>query len=107
MTAPVITTNSNDNYEMMFFMLDASDLEDLPAPNNSSIKIDRIDINKAITITFGMWATESRVKYYKDILDKYIKENSIEVTSDLMVAQYNSPWAIPPFRKNELMYKIK
>ena len=27
--------------------------------------------------------------------------------SPLMVAQYNSPWALPPFRKNELLYTIK
>jgi len=24
-----------------------------------------------------------------------------------MVAQYNSPWAIPPFRKNEILVRVK
>ena len=43
----------------------------------------------------------------KKILDQYIKDNNIEIVSNLMVAQYNSPWALPPFRKNELIYKIK
>ena len=54
-----------------------------------------------------MWATEKRVNYYKKKLDKYIADSNLEIVSSLMVAQYNSPWAVPPFRKNELIYRIK
>ena len=107
MTAPVITKNNGPNYEMIFFMLDANQPNELPDPNNQNIVLEMMDIGKAVTITFGMWATESRVEYYKDLLDKYIIQNNLKVESGLMVAQYNSPWAIPPFRKNELIYKIK
>ena len=35
-----------------------------------------------------------------------IEENNISIKSPLMVAQYNSPWTMPPFRRNELMYEI-
>ena len=107
MTIPVITKNDNTNYEMIFFMLDAKKPEDLPEPTNKDVILDTMEIGKAISITFGMWATESRVEYYKEVLDEYILENNLEIESELMVAQYNSPWAIPPFRKNELIYKIK
>ena len=107
MTIPVITKNDNTNYEMIFFMLDAKKPEDLPEPTNKDVILDTMEIGKAISITFGMWTTESRVEYYKEILDEYILENNLEIESELMVAQYNSPWAIPPFRKNELIYKIK
>jgi hypothetical protein len=31
----------------------------------------------------------------------------LESNGDFLVAQYNSPWAIPPFRKNEILIKIK
>ena len=107
MTAPVITQNNNLNYSMIFFMLEAKELKDLPAPNNKNISLEYMGIGKTISISFGMWATEKRVNYYKEKLDKYIKENYIQVQSPLMVAQYNSPWALPPFRKNELLYTIK
>ena len=106
MTAPVITKNNGPNYEMIFFMLDANQPNELPYPNNQNIVLEMMDIGKVVTITFGMWATESRVEYYKDLLDKYIIQNNLKVESGLMVAQYNSPWAIPPFRKNELIYKL-
>lgn len=106
MTAPVITKNDESSYDMIFFMLDANKPEDLPLPNSSNISIEMMDLGKTISITFGMWATDSRVKYYKTKLDKHIKDNNIQIKSPLMVAQYNSPWAMPPFRKNELIYKI-
>ena len=50
---------------------------------------------------------EKRVNYYKEKLDKYINQNKIQIKSSLMVAQYNSPWTLPPFRKNELLYTIE
>ena len=107
MTAPVITHANSNSYDMIFFMLDANTIESLPSPNNNNISIEKLHIGKAITISFGMWATERRVKKYKSKLDEYILKNKIQVVSDIMVAQYNSPWTIPPFRKNELIYQIK
>ena len=51
--------------------------------------------------------TEGNETTFQSGADEYILENNLKIDSDLMVAQYNSPWAIPPFRKNELIYKIK
>ena len=106
MTTPVITKESSASYDMMFFMLDASKSSDLPTPNSDEISIEEIDMGKIISIRFGMWATDERVEKYKKRLDRYIKENNISIKSPLMVAQYNSPWTMPPFRRNELMYEI-
>ncbi len=107
MTAPVITTNIDNNHEMIFFILNKNTSEDLPIPNSTKIQIDNLNLNKTISISFGMWATKKRIKYYKKLLDKYIFENSINIKPNLMVAQYNSPWVVPPFRRNELIYQIK
>ena len=76
-------------------------------PNSSKISIEKMKIGKTVSITFGMWATDKRVDYYKDKLDKYVVNNNLEINSPIMIAQYNSPWAVPPFRKNELIYRIK
>ena len=107
MTAPVITQNDNSSYDMIFFMLNVNDPEDLPIPNNQNIVLEKMQLGKTVTISFGMWATEKRIAYYKNKLDAYIRKNDIQVISPIMVAQYNSPWTIPPFRKNELIYSIK
>ena len=107
MTAPVITKNNDSDYDMIFFMLDAEETNQLPQPNSQNVTIEKMEIGKTASISFGMWATESRVGRYKKKLDKYIRNNNLEIESPLMVAQYNSPWTVPPFRKNELIYKIK
>lgn len=107
MTAPVITQITNTNYDMIFFMLDAQKPEDLPTPNDQRISLEQMEIGKTISISFGMWATEKRIQNYKEKLDNYINQKKIQVQSPLMVAQYNSPWALPPFRKNELLYTIE
>ena len=107
MTAPVITNENDSEYNMMFFMLDVDEPSQLPIPNNQNISLETIEIGKAISISFGLWATDKRIERYKSKLDKYIRNNHIQVESSLMVAQYNSPWAVPPFRKNELIYRIK
>ncbi len=106
MTTPVITKESSSSYDMIFFMLDASTESDLPIPNSSNVSIEQINMGKIISIRFGMWATDERVDKYKKRLGRHIEENNISVKSPLMIAQYNSPWTMPPFRRNELMYEI-
>jgi len=29
------------------------------------------------------------------------------INGEFMIAQYNSPWVLPPFRRNEIMVPIK
>ncbi len=106
MTTPVITKESDSSYDMIFFMLDSDSPNDLPTPNSSKISLESFTMGKTISIRFGMWATEERVLKYKSILDQYILDKDILVKSNLMVAQYNSPWTMPPFRRNELIYQI-
>ena len=106
MTTPVITREDDSSYDMIFFMLDSESPDDLPAPNSSKIILETYTMGKTISIRFGMWATEERILKYKSILDQYIKDEGIIVKSNIMVAQYNSPWTMPPFRRNELIYQI-
>ena len=106
MTTPVITKESDSSYDMIFFMLDSDSPDDLPKPNSSKITLETYTMGKTISIRFGMWTTEERILKYKSILDQYIYDNGILVKSNIMVAQYNSPWTMPPFRRNELIYQI-
>ena len=106
MTTPVITKESYSSYDMIFFMLDSDSPDDLPRPNSSKVSLETYTMGKTISIRFGMWATEQRILKYKTILDQYIQDKDILVKSNLMVAQYNSPWTMPPLRRNELIYQI-
>ena len=107
MTTPVITSKKENSYSMIFFMLDVKDKKDLPSPNSSNVKIETINLGKVITIEFAWWANENNVRKYKKKLDKYIKDNDLEVVSDMMIAQYNPPLSWPLSRRNELIFQIK
>ncbi len=109
MTAPVISTSPSvlpNTYEVMFFMPSAHSINSLPKPNLDSVKIQTMNLGKVGVIKFGGWATKKNCIKYHQRLEKWLGENLINYESQSMVAQYNSPWALPPFRKNEIFIKI-
>ena len=109
MTAPVIlnTPSSKNDYDILFVMPKEYSLDDLPLPNYDNIKLQTKELGKTAVISFGGWATEDRSVYYRERLKDFVKKNNYDILSDFMVAQYNSPWALPPFRKNEILVMIK
>jgi len=109
MTAPVISTKVNtasEEHEIFFIIPSNLKIEDLPKPNLKNVKIEKRNLSKVAVIKFGGWATEERVDYFQDVLKNKALELGYSITGDFMVAQYNSPWALPPFRKNEILIKI-
>lgn len=108
MTAPVVVSKdyNTNKHEVFFFMPREYKIETLPKPSLESVVLENKSLGKVASISFGGWATEKSVLYNKAILKKYLKKNSYEILDNFMVAQYNSPWALPPFRKNEIIVKI-
>ena len=108
MTAPVLTNMPYNDYTNISFVMSKDyTMQSLPAPNTDKIKFHTLSIGKAVAIKFGMWATPQRIGKMKSKLDKYLNENNLEITSEYYVAQYNSPWTMPPFRRNEIIVSIK
>ena len=109
MTAPVITDvpNVKGMYDILFVMPSQHKFDDLPVPDNGNIELKVKELGKTAVIQFGGWATESRATHYKEKLEQFIETSGYETNSDYMVAQYNSPWALPPFRRNEIIIMIR
>ena len=110
MTAPVLTKipseENIDLHEVSFVMPRKFDLDSLPTPDLESVKISERRLGRVAVYTFGGWATENRTKYFVNRLIKSLKDEDIETYGEIMVAQYNSPWVPPPFRKNEIIISI-
>ena len=109
MTAPVIANvpNKEGIYNIIFVMPREHTLSSLPQPNNDQVKIENYNFGKTAVVKFGGWATNSRTKYYKSMLEEYLREKEFISSGKFLVAQYNSPYALPPFRKNEIIVPIK
>ena len=109
MTAPVITgspVDANGTYEIAFVMPKAYDKIKLPKPNSPNVEIVDRELDSVATISFGGWATGNRVKKFQKKLDNWISQQGLKKIGNFMVAQYNSPWALPPFRHNEIMVRF-
>jgi hypothetical protein len=109
MTAPVITDSpvgANNIYEIAFVMPSAYDREELPKPNSRNVEIVGRKLETVATISFGGWATGEKVKKYQKKLSNWIFKEGLKTTGNFMVAQYNSPWALPPFRHNEIIVRL-
>ena len=109
MTAPVLTDvpNVKGMYDILFVMPSQHKFDDLPIPDDDNVELKVKELGKTAVIQFGGWATESRATHYKEKLEQFIETSGYEINSDYMVAQYNSPWALPPFRRNEIIIMIK
>ena len=111
MTAPVLTkfpSDINSNiFEVSFVMPKEHNLKSLPSPDLETVSISERKLGRVAVFKFGGWATENRTKYYIDQLINSLKKERIDALGDIMVAQYNSPWVMPPFRKNEIIIAIK
>jgi len=109
MTAPVLTNapDPEDIYDIQFVMPSEHSMEDLPQPNSRNVTLKKINLGKTAVLRFGGWATKDRASHYQNKLSDLLAANGYTVNGTFMVAQYNSPWAIPPFRKNEIIVQIK
>ena len=109
MTAPVLSNSPVDvdsEYEISFVMPSSFKKETLPEPNSSNVEIMGRSLDLVAGISFGGWATESRVKNYHEKLNNWIEKERLKIDGKFMIAQYNSPWALPPFRHNEILVRV-
>ena len=109
MTAPVLTNTPDpeDIYDIQFVMPSEHSMEDLPQPNSQNVTLKKVNLGKTAVIRFGGWATRDRASHYQNKLSDLLAASGYTVNGTFMVAQYNSPWAIPPFRKNEIIVQIR
>ena len=110
MTAPVISTrveNEEETHEILFVMPREHQFDKLPRPNLQSVQLEERRLSKVAVISFGGWATSERATYYEQQLKEEVEKLGLEIYGEYMVAQYNSPWAIPPFRKNEIIIQVR
>jgi len=109
MTAPVIADCPSEglkSYNISFVMPKEHSMKDLPKANISEVSIQKESLGEAAVLSFGGWASESRSTGYQKKLSELLTKNKIEKKGGFMIAQYNSPWTLPPFRKNEVMVRI-
>ena len=61
MTAPVTTYTNDNNYNMLFYMLEAENPDDLPLPNGQNIDFEIFALDKCVTLSFSWFTSNKRL----------------------------------------------
>ena len=106
MTAPVTTYQKDSSYSMIFYMLDANEITELPETNGQNIVFETFDLGKCAVIPFSWFTTDARISAFSEKLTKYTKDNNFKQLSPIMVNRYDPPWRLPFLRRNEVLVQI-
>lgn len=103
MTSPVI---SKDNY-MAFIMPSKYNIDTVPIPLDDKIKI-KIEPKKILAIIrFSGYSTNNKIEKFKDKLLSELEKNNIKIKAGPLLMRYNSPFAPPFIRRNEIGVEIE
>jgi effector-binding domain-containing protein len=106
MTAPVLQQGENNAWLVRFVMPSAYNLETIPKPNNSAVKLRLVSAKRFAAIRFSGFATESNLSRHLALLNEFVVKRKLKVISQKTYAFYNPPWTLPFLRRNEILLEV-
>ncbi|KAL3753708.1 hypothetical protein ACJRO7_001016 [Eucalyptus globulus] len=118
MTAPVITQGppggggggrEEEEAVTMRFVLPAKygSAEEAPKPLDERVVVREEEGRKYGVVRFGGVATEGAAREKAERLREWLERDGHKVAGEFVLARYNPPWTLPPFRTNEVMIPIE
>ncbi|CAI9766238.1 unnamed protein product [Fraxinus pennsylvanica] len=110
MTAPVVTkTPGNNKLVSMQFLLPSkyTRADDAPRPVDERVVIREEGERKYGVVRFSWVASDKVVAEKVENLKKWLARDGYKVSGDFVLARYNPPWTLPPFRTNEVFIPIE
>ncbi|MGB0638039.1 MAG: SOUL family heme-binding protein [Myxococcota bacterium] len=105
MTAPVVT--SPNSMSMAFVMPTDRTLNDLPTPSSSAVELTEVDWGLMAVSRFSGRGKQARFQETEKSLTDDITRAKRNIRGPALYAQYNSPSAFPPLRRNEVLIPIQ
>jgi hypothetical protein len=106
MTAPVEETLEPEPV-MTFTLPSEHRMEDLPAPDDTSVELVEVPERTVAVIEFSGWATGGKVEDKTEELLATLAKHGIAVAGVPSLNQYNPPWTPPFMRRNEIMVAVE
>ncbi|KAJ0791757.1 putative SOUL heme-binding protein [Helianthus annuus] len=108
MTAPVVTKESGERVTMQFILPEKyKKAEEAPKPVDERVVIKEEGERKYGVVGFSGVANEAVVKEKVNKLKKDLERDGYKVAGEFVLARYNPPWTLPPFRTNEVMIPVE
>ena len=106
MTIPVTQTKKDGELFMQFYLPSKFNNETTPIPTNPDLEITTIPEGYFAVIKFSGRSSDKNFEKHNKILKQKLLEDKISIKGLAIKASYNSPFTLPPFRRNEVMFNV-
>jgi hypothetical protein len=107
MTTPVLAQKYEGNKYLVSFVAPKEyTLETLPEPVSSDIHFRTMKAHRAAVIRFSGYLSNQTANIKTRELKNWLKKKRLEARGDFISCQYNPPWILGIFRRNEIMVRI-
>ena len=106
MTVPVTQTKKDDQMFMQFYLPSKFNRNTAPIPNNPDLEITTIPEGYFAVIKFSGRSSDKNFDKHNKILKQKLLEDNISIKGFPIRATYNSPFTLPPLRRNESMFSV-
>lgn len=108
MTAPVLQEpGTGDEQVVSFIAPPGYTMETIPAPKDPRVRIRQVPPFTAAALRYGGWTGPEKVERKTGELRSLLARDGRTPIPPFLSAQYNPPWTIPPFRRNEIIVRIR
>ncbi len=106
MTIPVIE-EMTDKKRKMAFVIPKKHWEHAPKPNDPNLSIKSFDSGSFAVIRYSGLSNRQKEQKKLEHLVEWVDQKGYRRVSNAMLAFYNSPFALPMVRRNEIMVKVE
>jgi len=106
MTTPLYMDINDQQSSMSFVMPSEYNKNNLPTPNDSSVKLTTTNEEYVAAIQFGGYANDESIKKYAAQLENALKAKKIEYYGNFRFLGYNAPYQFWN-RKNEIIVNVR
>ena len=108
MTAPVLQEAGTGDEQIVSFIAPAAyTMETIPAPKDPRVRIRQVPAFTAAVLRYGGWTDPGKIEGKTEELRSLLARDGRTPIPPFLSAQYNPPWTIPPFRRNEIIVRIR
>ena len=108
MTAPVLQEAKSGEEQIVSFIAPASyTMETIPVPKDPRIRVRQVPPFTAAVLRYGGWTNPDKIERKTGELETLLARDGRTPLPPFLSAQYNPPWTIPPFRRNEIIVRIR
>jgi len=106
MTIPVTQTKKDGELFMQFYLPSKFNKETTPIPTNPDLEITTIPEGYFAVMKFSGRSSDKNFEKHNKILKQKLLDDKIPINGFAVRATYNSPFTLPPLRRNEAMFSI-